>query len=92
MRKDKLVLGFRALKRPFEPLVLLVAERDRPPVAMLFLITMRFFAGIRVLTSEAAVHQSRRMPVIIEQDEKRITPSPRAVIFQKTNGVSRLAL
>ena len=87
--EDELMLRLARLERVLEPLVLGVADGDAPPVAVLLLGALLFLAA---LAAEAAVDERRRVPVVVEQDEERVTPGPGAVTLQRADLLERLGV
>ena len=84
--EDELVLRLARLERPFEPLVLGVANGDAPPVAVFLFVTFR---GLGLL-AEAAIDESGRMPVVVEDYEQGVAPGPGAVGLERADVFERL--
>ena len=85
VREDELMLRLARLERPLEPLVLGVADRDAPPIAVLLIVAL----GLLGLGAEPAVDQRRRMPVVVEDHEQRVAPGPGAVALQPADVLER---
>jgi hypothetical protein len=85
--EDELMLRLARLERALEPLILRVADGDAPPVAVLLVRALVFLAA---LAAEAAVDERRRMPVVVEKDEERVTPGPGAVALERADVLERL--
>jgi hypothetical protein len=81
------MLRLARLERALEPLILRVADGDAPPVAVLLVRALVFLAA---LAAEAAVDERRRMPVVVEKDEERVTPGPGAVALERADVLERL--
>ena len=89
MGEDEFVFGFALFERPLEPMVLRVAERDSPPVAILVSV-MALLAVIAPL--KPVVHQGGRVPVVVQDHEERVAPRPGIIVLQRPNGFQRLGV
>ena len=82
--EDELVLRLARLEDLLEPVVLGIADRDAPPVAVLLIL------ALAVLAAEAAVDERRGVPVVVEDDEERIAPGPGRVGLHRADLLERL--
>ena len=84
MGEDELVFGFALLERLLEPMVLRIAERDSPPVAIL--VSVMALLAVATSSVQTVVHQRGRVPVAIQDHEERVAPRPGIIVPQQSDG------